>query len=93
MKRWGFGGQPASHGTERKHRSPGSISGRAQNRGTSGAGKRGRHMAGHMGSVRRTGQRQELVGVDVEHNLLIIKGSIPGANGGFVIVRQSKKHG
>ncbi len=92
MKRWGFGGQPASHGTERKHRSPGSISGRAQNRGTSGAGKKGRHMAGHMGDVRRTAQRQELVGVDAEHNLLIIKGSVPGRNGGYVVVRQSKKH-
>jgi len=91
MKRWGFGGQPASHGTERKHRSPGSISGRASNRGTSGAGKKGRHMAGHMGHVRRTVQSQALVGVDPEHNLLLIKGSIPGPNGGYVLVRQAIK--
>jgi large subunit ribosomal protein L3 len=90
MKRWGFGGQPASHGTERKHRSPGSISGRAQNRGTSGAGKKGRRMAGHMGDRKRTARCQPLVGIDNENNLLLIKGSIPGPKGGFVIVRKSK---
>lgn len=90
MKRWGFGGQPASHGTERKHRSPGSISGRGQNRGTSGAIKKGKRMAGHMGSTRRTARCQALVGVDAEHNLLLIEGSIPGAPGSYVIVRKSK---
>jgi large subunit ribosomal protein L3 len=90
MKRWGFGGQPGSHGTERKHRSPGSISGRATNRGTSGAIKRGGHMAGHMGDVRRTARCQALVAVDAEHNLLLIRGAIPGAAGGYVIVRKSK---
>jgi len=90
MTRWGFGGQPASHGTERQHRSPGSISGRGQNRGTSGAGKKGRHMAGHMGDRQRTARCQALVGVDNENNLLLIKGSIPGPKGGFVIVRKSK---
>ncbi len=91
MKRWGFGGQPGSHGTERKHRSPGSISGRATNRGTSGAGKKGRKMAGHMGSRNRTAERLALVGVDPEKNTLLIKGSIPGTNGGFVIISQAKK--
>jgi len=90
MKRWGFGGQPGSHGTERKHRSPGSISGRAQNRGTSGAIKRGVRMAGHMGDARRTARCQALVAVDAEHNLLLIRGAIPGAAGGYVIVRKSK---
>ncbi len=93
MKRWGFGGQPASHGTERKHRSPGSIASRGAERGRSGAMKKGKRMAGHMGNVRRTAQRQELVGVDAEHNLLLIKGAIPGPSGGYVIVRKSKKHG
>ncbi len=91
MKRWGFGGQPASHGTERKHRSPGSIGGRAQNRGTSGAIKKGKRMAGHMGAVRRTVSSQALIGVDAEHNLLIIAGSVPGPAGGYVIVRKAKK--
>jgi large subunit ribosomal protein L3 len=90
MKRWGFGGQPASHGTERKHRSPGSISGRATNRGTSGCGKKGRHMAGHMGAARCTVRAHPLVGVDNENNLLLIKGSVPGAKGSFVIVRKAK---
>ncbi|MGD8452952.1 MAG: 50S ribosomal protein L3 [Phycisphaerae bacterium] len=90
MKRWGFGGQSASHGTERKHRSPGSIASRCQNRGTSGAGKKGRHMAGHMGHVRQTMRNQSLVGVDAENNVLLIRGSIPGPNGGFVMVRKSK---
>jgi large subunit ribosomal protein L3 len=90
MKRWGFGGMPASHGTERKHRSPGSIAARGQNRGTSGAIKKGKRMAGHMGSVRRTASCQALVGVDAEHNLLLIEGSVPGPNGGYVIVRKSK---
>ena len=93
MARWGFGGQPASHGTERKHRSPGSISGRCQNRGTSGAGKKGRRMAGHMGVTQRTARCQALMGVDGEHNLLLIKGSVPGPKGGFVIVRKSKTRG
>jgi large subunit ribosomal protein L3 len=90
MKRWGFGGQPASHGTERKHRSPGSIASRGAERGRSGAIKKGKKMAGRMGGVRRTAQAQALVGVDLEHNLLLIKGAVPGPNGGYVIVRKSK---
>ena len=90
MKRWGFGGQSASHGTERKHRSPGSIGGRAQNRGTSGALKKGKRMAGQFGHVRRTQRCQALVGVDLEHNLLLIHGSVPGPNGSYVMVRKSK---
>jgi large subunit ribosomal protein L3 len=90
MKRWGFGGQPASHGTERKHRSPGSIASRGAERGRSGAIKKGKKMAGHMGHARRTAPCQALVGVDTEHNLLLIKGAVPGPNGGFVIVRKSK---
>lgn len=90
MKRHGFGGMPASHGTERKHRSPGSIAGRGQNRGTSGAIKKGKRMAGHMGSTRRTTPCQALVGVDAEHNLLLIRGAVPGPIGGFVIVRKAK---
>jgi len=90
MKRWGFGGQPASHGTERKHRSPGSIGSRAAERGRSGCIKKGKRMAGHMGHVRRTASCQLLVGVDPENNLLLIRGSVPGPNGGFVVVRKSK---
>ena len=89
MKRHGFGGQPASHGTERKHRSPGGIGGSAQ-RGRGRCIKKGKRMAGHMGNVRRTSRNQELVRVDKENNLLLVKGSVPGPNGGYVLVRQAK---
>lgn len=90
MKRWGFGGQPASHGTERKHRSPGSLSARAAMRGQSGAMKKGIRMAGHMGAARRSARCQALVGVDAEHNVLLIMGSVPGPTGGYVVIRKSK---
>lgn len=90
MKRWGFGGQPASHGTERKHRSPGSIGGRGTNLGTGPGLKKGARMAGRTGNVRRTARCQSLINVDTEHNLLVIEGSVPGPNGGYVIVRKSK---
>ncbi len=93
MRRWGFGGQPGSHGTERKHRSPGSISGHCQNRGHSGAVKKGKRMAGHMGAVRSTSRCQPLIGVDAVANVLLIKGSIPGPSGGFVLVRKAKTRG
>ncbi len=91
MKRWGFGGQIATHGVERKHRSPGSIGAYCSNLGTgSGGPKKGKKMSGHMGHVRRTSSCLALVGVDAEHNLLLIRGSIPGPNGGYVMVRKSK---
>ncbi|MBK8913799.1 MAG: 50S ribosomal protein L3 [Phycisphaerales bacterium] len=90
MKRYGFGGQPGSHGTERKHRSPGSIGAHAQNRGTSGAIKKGKRMSGHMGSDRQTIRNQAIVGMDAENNVLWIRGAIPGPPGGYVVIRKSK---
>lgn len=90
MRRWGFGGQPASHGTERKHRAPGSIGGRASNTGTGPGPKKGKKMAGRMGGVRQTIRNQPLVAVDAEHNMLLIRGAVPGPNGGYVVVRRSK---
>ena len=90
MKRYNFGGQPASHGTERRHRSPGSIAAHATNRGFSGKLKRGKRMPGHMGSVRCTTRNHKLVGIDKENNLLLIKGAVPGANDGYVVVRVSR---
>jgi large subunit ribosomal protein L3 len=90
MKRHNFGGMPASHGTERKHRSPGSIAAHATNRGWGGDIKKGKKMAGHMGAVRSTSRNHDLVRIDKENNLLLIKGSVPGANGGFVFIRASK---
>ena len=87
MKRYGFGGQCASHGTERKHRSPGSIASHATNRGYSGRPKKGKRMAGHLGVDRVTVRSIEIVARDKERNLLMVKGPVPGANEGIVTVR------
>ncbi len=91
MKRHGFGGQSASHGTERKHRSGGSI---GEGSGIPArAVRKGKRMAGHMGHVRRTAQRLKVLKVDPDAHLLVVKGSVPGPNGGYVIVRSAKKMG
>jgi large subunit ribosomal protein L3 len=89
MKRHHFGGQPASHGTERKHRSPGSLASRATWRGQSGKPKKGVRMAGHMGMDRVTTRNHPLVKVDAEKNLLLIKGALPGPTGSLLFVRKS----
>lgn len=90
MKRYNFKGQPASHGVERKHRSPGSIASHSSNAGTGPKIKKGKRMAGHMGSARCTSRNHKLVRVDKENNLLLIRGPLPGANGGYLIIRASK---
>lgn len=90
MKRHNFGGFPASHGTERKHRAPGSIGGHSTNLGTSGGIRKGKKMAGQMGAVRKTVPCQSLVEVDTENNVLLVAGGVPGPKNGFVIVRKSK---
>ena len=90
MKRYGFKGQPASHGVERKHRSPGSISSHASDAGKGPKIKKGKRMAGHMGSVRRTTCNKKLVGIDRENNLLLIRGPVPGPNGSWLFIRASK---
>jgi len=92
MRRWGFGGQPASHGTERKHRSPGSIGGHA-NLGTGRNIRKGKKMSGHMGNTRVTQRCLKLMAVDEANNLLLIKGSVPGPKNGLLFVRQSKTKG
>jgi large subunit ribosomal protein L3 len=89
MKRHHFGGQPASHGTERKHRSPGSLASRATWRGQSGKPKKGVRMAGHMGMDQVTTRNHSLVRVDPDNNLLLIKGALPGPNGGLLFIRKS----
>jgi large subunit ribosomal protein L3 len=89
MKRHHFGGQPASHGTERKHRSPGSLASRATWRGQSGKPKKGVRMAGHMGMDQVTTRNHPLIKVDAERNLLLIKGALPGANGALLFIRKS----
>ncbi len=90
MKRHGFGGQPASHGTERKHRSPGSLSGHGSDRGHGGNIKKGKRMAGHMGMDRVTSRNHKLVWIDSENNLLAVKGAVPGPSGGYVEIRTAK---
>jgi large subunit ribosomal protein L3 len=90
MKRWNFGGQPASHGTERTPRSPGGIGGGQGTRGHGRAIKKGKKMAGHLGDERVTTRNLAVVSVDKEKHLILIKGTVPGANGGLVYVRQSK---
>ena len=89
MKRHHFGGQCASHGTERKHRSPGSIASRATWRGQCGKPKKGVRMAGHMGMDRVTTRNHPLVKIDAEKHLLLIKGALPGPNGGLLFVRKA----
>ncbi|MGA2230133.1 MAG: 50S ribosomal protein L3 [Tepidisphaeraceae bacterium] len=89
MKRYHFGGQCASHGTERKHRSPGSIASRATWRGQCGKPKKGMRMGGHMGMDRVTTRNHPLVSIDAAKNLLLIKGALPGPNGGLLFVRKS----
>src|SRR3954471_8090518 len=89
MKRHHFGGQPASPGTERKHRSPGSLASRATWRGQSGKPKKGVRMAGHMGMDQVTTRNHPLVKIDPENNILLIKGALPGPNGGLLFIRKS----
>lgn len=87
MKRHHFAGLEASHGVERKHRSAGSIGGGGTNRGTGPKVRKGRRMAGHMGSERVTIRSLDVVKVIPEENLLLVKGPIPGANGRLVEIR------
>ncbi len=91
MKRHGFGGFPASHGTERKHRAPGSIASFASDAGHGPGPKKGKKMAGHMGNCRVTAKNHDLVAIDEEKNLLIVKGSVPGPAGGYCIIRSAQK--
>ncbi len=91
MKRHGFGGFPASHGTERKHRAPGSISSYCSNAGLGAGPKKGKRMAGRMGGDRITSKNHCILTVDTEKNLLVVKGAVPGPAGGYCIVRAAKK--
>ncbi|ABF46162.1 50S ribosomal protein L3 [Deinococcus geothermalis] len=89
MKRWNFAGGPASHGSKKWHRRPGSIG----QRKTPGRVYKGKRMAGHMGMERVTVQNLEVVEVRADENLILVKGAIPGANGGLVMLRQAAKGG
>ena len=87
VKRWNFSMQRATHGNSISHRAPGSI-GQCQ---TPGRVFKGKKMAGHMGARKITTQNLEVVRVDVERNILLIKGAVPGAPGGDVIIRPAVK--
>jgi len=86
MKRHNFHGMPASHGCSKRHRAPGGLG--RQNSINKGVPK-GKRMAGHMGDERVTIQSLEVVKIDTENNLLLVKGAIPGANGGYVQVNKA----
>ncbi len=87
MKRWHFGGMSASHGTERKHRAPGSIGGLCSNRGFGGGLKKGKRMAGHLGDDRVTCRSLDIIRIDAEKGLLLVKGPIAGGKNGLVEIR------
>jgi large subunit ribosomal protein L3 len=89
MKRHGFHGLGASHGVQRKHRSPGSIGGCA----TPGRVFKGLKMAGRMGHARVTNQNLTVHRVDADSGLLLIKGAVPGPKGGLVLVKSAAKGG
>ncbi len=90
MKRHNFKGQEASHGVERKHRSPGSVGGRSSNLGT-GKPKKGIRMSGHMGDERVTLRNLPVVKIDEERNLIMVKGPVPGANGSLLFLRTARR--
>ncbi|MBT8136848.1 MAG: 50S ribosomal protein L3 [Gammaproteobacteria bacterium] len=87
VKRHNFRTQDNTHGNSLAHRAPGSI-GQCQ---TPGRVFKGKKMSGHMGNVRRTAQNLEVVRVDAERNLILVKGSVPGCKGGDVVVRPAAK--
>ena len=87
VKRWNFAMQDATHGNSLSHRAPGSI---GQNQ-SPGKVFKGKKMAGQMGNAQVTTQNLEIVRVDAERNLLLIKGAVPGARGGNVVVRPAVK--
>jgi large subunit ribosomal protein L3 len=87
MKRHNFAGHNASHGVSVSHRTPGSIG----QRQTPGRVFQGKRMSGHMGVARRTTENLKVVEVDTERNLVLVRGAVPGSEGGQVVIRPSVK--
>ncbi len=87
LKRYNFAGKDATHGNSINHRTPGSI---GQNQ-TPGRVFKGKKMSGHMGAVRQTTQNLTVVSVDADKNLMLIKGAVPGARGGNILVKPAVK--
>lgn len=91
MVRHNFKGMFASHGTERMHRHGGSIASHATNRGWGPKPKKGKRMAGRMGNERVTMRNLDVIAIDPEKNLLMVKGAVPGANNGLLFIREAKR--
>jgi large subunit ribosomal protein L3 len=87
MKRHNFHGQRATHGVKKVHRHPGSIGCNTDPHHVF----KGRRMAGHYGAARRTARNLKVVRVDLENNLLLVRGAVPGPNGAYVVIRQTNK--
>lgn len=87
IKRWNFAGKDATHGNSLSHRTPGSI-GQRQSPGRVFKNKK---MSGHMGAVRTTVQTQPIVKIDAERNLIMVRGGVPGAVNGYVVIRPAVK--
>jgi large subunit ribosomal protein L3 len=87
VKRWNFGGGRGSHGSGGWRRRPGSIGAGS----TPGHVIKGKQMPGHMGQASRTVQNLEIIRVQADDNLLLVKGAIPGANGDYIVIREAKK--
>jgi large subunit ribosomal protein L3 len=91
MKRHNFAGLEASHGVERKHRSAGSIGSHGTDRGHGAKIKKGKRMAGQLGDERITIRSVDVVGIDRERNLLLLKGPVPGPAGGYLFIRAATR--
>ena len=87
MKRHRFKGMFASHGCERKHRTPGSIGSHGTDRGHGAKIKKGKRMAGRMGDEQVTVRSLDVVKLDPENNILLVKGAVPGANDGLLLIK------
>lgn len=88
MKRWHFKGQRASHGCSKRHRHPGALGRQCS---ISKGVPKGKRMAGHLGAERVTSRTHRVVEINPEKNLLVVKGPVPGANGGYLVIRRSLK--
>ena len=91
MKRHNFRGAGASHGVQRKHRSGGSIGGHATDLGTGPKLKKGKRMAGHMGHETVTVRSLDVVSIDPERHLVLVKGPVPGPSRGLLMIRSAKR--
>ena len=91
MKRHNFKGMCATHGTERKHRTSGGIGSHGTDRGHGAKIKKGKRMAGHMGDERVTVRSLDVVKLDPERNLILVKGPVPGANDGYLFIREASR--